>query len=514
MTRVLSPQSTWGSGFSRTRRLLLRVAIVLAFATAAMAHVGSPNTYFSGQAGPYPVLVSVRLPGVVPGLAQITVRFPGAQPDVVRSVKVQAIQWDLGVEGAPPPDLATAVPGDRELYAAELWLMVPTSYRVRVLVDGSKGEGTAIVPVVALATAERAMPRGLGYALIGLGFFLGVGLLTIVGAAIGESVVPPGAAPDLRRRRRARIAMAVCAAVLILAVVGGRAWWNAEASSYAGSVLYRPFASEATVARDDSGQRLTLAIHDRRWPPTGTTRTRYNALMPDHGKLMHMFLVREPAHDAFAHVHPVPTAAFASSASSASAFEVPLPPLPPGRYRVYGDIVHESGYAQTLVASATLDVAAAAPGRDPDDSWFVGDPSLEAVEPTFAGPDGVKITWLHGAAPFTAGKERLLTFRASDAAGPAALQPYMGMLAHAVVVHADGSVFVHLHPAGSISMAALQKFEAAGGAPSHAGHAMSASEVSIPYAFPKAGRYRIWVQMKRAGQVVTGAFDIDVQPAG
>jgi hypothetical protein len=36
------------------------------------------------------------------------------------------------------------------------------------------------------------------------------------------------------------------------------------------------------------------------------------------------------------------------------------------------------------------------------------------------------------------------------------------------------------------------------------------SEVSFPYAFPKAGRYRIIVQMKRAGKIQTGAFDADI----
>jgi hypothetical protein len=71
-------------------------------------------------------------------------------------------------------------------------------------------------------------------------------------------------------------------------------------------------------------------------------------------------------------------------------------------------------------------------------------------------------------------------------------------------------VFAHLHPAGSISMAALQKFA---GPSTHTGHMMPAQgDLSIPYAFPKAGRYRIWVQMKHAGRVMTGAFDANVRP--
>src|SRR5215471_910258 len=138
---------------------------------ASMAHVGSPDTFFTGQAGPYPVRVSVRLPGVIPGLAQISIRVPGAAPQSIRQVTVQAVQWDVGLDGAPRPDGAARVPGDDELYAASLWLMVPTSYRVVVTVDGSGGAGTAIVPVVAIATAQRAVPTGTGTVLVALGAF-------------------------------------------------------------------------------------------------------------------------------------------------------------------------------------------------------------------------------------------------------------------------------------------------------------------------------------------------------
>ena len=37
------------------------------------------------------------------------------------------------------------------------------------------------------------------------------------------------------------------------------------------------------------------------------------------------------------------------------------------------------------------------------------------------------------------------------------------------------------------------------------------AEVSFPYGFPKPGPYRIFVQMKRGGQVVTGIFSVRVE---
>jgi hypothetical protein len=89
----------------------------------------------------------------------------------------------------------------------------------------------------------------------------------------------------------------------------------------------------------------------------------------------------------------------------------------------------------------------------------------------------------------------------------------MGMAAHLVIASFDGSVFAHLHPSGSISMAAMQRFAGASGVVSHADHAMALDgRVAIPYAFPKAGAYRLFVQVKRGGKIMTGAFDVDVRP--
>lgn len=50
----------------------------------------------------------------------------------------------------------------------------------------------------------------------------------------------------------------------------------------------------------------------------------------------------------------------------------------------------------------------------------------------------------------------------------------------------------------------------------HASHSMASAsgppaEVSFPYGFPKPGAYRIFVQMKRAGRIVTGVFSANVE---
>ena len=47
-------------------RLGLRLGALVGIGLVALAHVGSPDTYFEGAAGPYPVRVVVRNPGVVP----------------------------------------------------------------------------------------------------------------------------------------------------------------------------------------------------------------------------------------------------------------------------------------------------------------------------------------------------------------------------------------------------------------------------------------------------------------
>jgi hypothetical protein len=242
---------------------------------------------------------------------------------------------------------------------------------------------------------------------------------------------------------------------------------------------------------------------------------------------MHLFLVRDSTLDAFAHVHPLTV--------DSATFETHLPPLPPGRYRLYADIVHESGFAETLTGS----VAVTATGEswrpsDPDDAWLAtlgkGERGRGKGE-TVRLEDGSTMTWdVWG--PVTVEREAPLSFavRAPDGT-PAALEPYMGMAAHLMLTREDGAVFVHLHPSGTASLASQEAFLLRQPGDTTRGalgtrltareratpHAMPttltlapAGVVSFPYAFPQTGRYRLWVQVKRLGRILTGSFVADV----
>jgi hypothetical protein len=125
------------------------------------------------------------------------------------------------------------------------------------------------------------------------------------------------------------------------------------------------------------------------------------------------------------------------------------------------------------------------------------------------------MVWENVDTPPIVGRLNFFRFRLVDNHGnPVSdLQPYMGMAGHAVFVRSDRQVFAHVHPAGSIPMAALDIAQKDAGIQPGTQHQHGASlfsEVSFPYGFPQPGDYRIFVQIKRAGKVETGVFDTQV----
>jgi hypothetical protein len=169
---------------------------------------------------------------------------------------------------------------------------------------------------------------------------------------------------------------------------------------------------------------------------------------------------------------------------------------------------------------------------DPDDSWAIYATDAISAPTTnnraYHLPDGLQVTW-KSPKPIRIKQDASLKFEVTDSSGqPVALEPYMGMLCHAAVLRDDGSVFAHLHPSGNYSMAAQSFFEDKLAAEagmvsadsshfSGAGHTMhhhhsaeAISSVYLPYEFPEPGNYRIWIQVKISGRVLTSVFDAAV----
>jgi hypothetical protein len=247
---------------------------------------------------------------------------------------------------------------------------------------------------------------------------------------------------------------------------------------------------------------LELRLDDPGWLNRKT-----DDLLPDHNHLMHLYVLRIPDMDRVWHLHPERTAD--------GAFSQPMPAMPAGRYALFGDIVHANGLGETATTEMQLPEIAGQP--------LTGDDSAGAALPVAKADynrsvttlsDGFQMIWDREKAPLRARQPYLFHFRVEDPTGHPApdMQLYMGMPGHAAFVSVDRTVFAHVHPSGSVPMAALGLTQP--GNP-HAGHMMMQSglpsEVSFPYGFPKPGRYRIYVQMKRAGHIDTGVFDANVE---
>ena len=486
-------------------RRFFAAALLFTIAAPLAAHVGSPDTFFEGAAGPYRVRVTIRPPGVVPGEAEIFVR---PETNGVTSVSVRPRRYDAGPRGAPPPDEARPVPGDPGLYTASLWLMREGEHAVEVELSGSAGPGRVVVPVASVATRTLPMRGALLVLILAFAALLVSGGLAIVFAAAAESTLAPEETAGPARRRAAVIATCVAAAVFLFLLVGENAWWGSTRAQSVRS-LFRPYRASAAVTSTPggTGRVLRLSIDDPAWRAQG-----WRPLVPDHGKLVHLFAVREPALDAFAHLHPSPV--------TERAFDASFPDLPAGTYSLFADITDETGFAQTVTAQARIPPAPpSAPATppapsDPDDSWIGGKPVPAVADAARASDlgDGMTMTWDLPKDPVRAGREMSLSFFVRDATGaPVALEPYMGMASHAVVLRDDGSVFVHLHPMGTVSMASMDRLE---GKPRDAPmphamhHPIADGRVSFPYAFPKPGPYRLWVQVKTGAVVRTGVFDV------
>lgn len=506
-------------------RTWILLASLLPFASFAHAHVGSPDIYAEGQAGPYKLFVVVRPPTVIPGVADVEVR---SETPGIDDISITPIPLTGEASKHPPvPEAMKRSADDHAFFTGHLWIMAAGSWQIRLTANGAPGNGIVSIPVPAKATGTMGMNIGLRALLVALGVFLFAGMIGIIGAAASEAKLAPGAPVLQANRRHGYISMTVCFTVMVAALAFGRAWWKAEALHYARNI-YKPLQMTATL---QPGNSLDLKLNDPGW----VSERKLDDFIPDHDHIMHLYLVRWPQMDLVAHLHP--------DATGRGEFRLALPSLPAGDYHLYADVVHSSGFPETIVGEIKLPAISGRPLAGDDAEGTAKPITIAQTDPpsddaagahpqNFKLPDGYTMVWTN-AGPAAARAPLDLQFALLDPRGKPApdMALYMGMIGHAAFVKTDGSVFAHIHPTGTVSMAAYMIANPTApmaGMGSAMGSGMSGAKMSMPgmtmtqtnlpnvvgfpYGFPTAGAYRIFVQMKHGQTVETGAFDAVVDP--
>ena len=280
----------------------------------------------------------------------------------------------------PTSDPMTRSAADPAFFTGSLWMMASGSWQVRFEISGDAGEQTVAVPVAAVALSTLKMQRGLGAILGVLGLFLVVSMAGIVAAAVRDARLEPGAVPSPARRRRAVWATVGSLIFMSLLVWGGATWWNVEAASYSLDV-YHPLQVDPVL----SGNVLDLNV--RAFHPDSERRRRSNSdFLPDHGHLMHLYAIREPEMDAVFHLHP--------ELAGAGDFRISLPAMPAGDYALYGDVVHASGFPETLVSKISVpkNMVGGHPGPD-DAAAYPQALSQGRLGDSYKLPDGYVMVW-------------------------------------------------------------------------------------------------------------------------
>ncbi|MBZ5724445.1 MAG: hypothetical protein LAP87_05560 [Acidobacteriia bacterium] len=226
-------------------------------------------------------------------------------------------------------------------------------------------------------------------------------------------------------------------------------------------------SAEPRKPRAGEPVQLRLEVRDR-----DNANAVVTAFEPVHEALMHLVVVRRDLSH-FAHEHPVVDAngTFRLSYTFASG----------GDYRLFADVAPQGAGAQILAAKLTVSGSEAA-GFDIRKAWSQGAPRVRE-----AGECRVELVSPQDSLPVRKTVPVIVEIKDARTGLPVSdLEPYVGAPGHLMLVHEDGSTFVHSHPDGSAG--------AAGGT------------LRFLARFPEPGLYRGWVQFQRGGRVITADF--------
>ena len=217
-------------------------------------------------------------------------------------------------------------------------------------------------------------------------------------------------------------------------------------------------------------------------PKTGELAKEFHIV---HDMPFHLFVVSQDL-IYFAHLHPQ------QQKDGSFTIETMVPKA--GSYIIYCDIFPVGGMPQ--VAHLSLITA----GFYGD--LFASQAQLELDRILTKTLEGVRFELTLNPAEPVGGRPATLKFHLTDekTGEPVKdLQPYLGAWGHTLILSEDVSDYIHSHPTEMIPDNA-DRTKIYGG-----------PDVSFDAFFPRTGRYRVWSQFQRQGQLITVSFTINVR---
>jgi hypothetical protein len=255
---------------------------------------------------------------------------------------------------------------------------------------------------------------------------------------------------------------------------GGLAFPYLIGSTFAGT--YEPTLPALTRMGTQSGLTLRASTPS---PKTGQSVTwLFQADTPSiekvHEKPMHLIVV-SCDQSFFDHVHP--------QLITSNRLTLQYTFTQPGRYWLYADFTPAGG-TQTIAR-------------------FPIDVSGDATAPVpIARANAPKLT-IDG--PLESGRDLTFHFDLTDHPN---LDRYLGAWAHLIVMSADGEEFIHAHPKEDLPAAPSSPWVHV-----HDAAAISPDRIETTTGFRRAGNYKIWIQIQKAGEVQTYSYNVAVAGA-
>lgn len=181
-----------------------------------------------------------------------------------------------------------------------------------------------------------------------------------------------------------------------------------------------------------------------------------------HDQLAHLILVRRDL-TRFQHLHPT----VADDGTWSAEFVLP----DPGVYRAFVDVLVD-GQPTTL----GVDLLSSGPAQYEDRPHTTREAEVEGYTVELIQED------------IPTGETVSIAFEIRDDGGVAHLDPYLGALGHLVALRDGDLAYLHVHPEETDPEDGVVRFAVR---------------------FPTAGRYRLFLQAKPNGELITTAFDVE-----